>query len=221
MGDDGSFLDTLVVRHKDPQGNIKEISHDDFKSMVGDDDYIALGKRAIEADNKAWSDKARQIGIFNNADFVEIEHGRGNAFFTQQSKRDMNDLVTKMMHRVGKADGGIDLKDYSSVADQHEAGWKAFNKFAQKTDKYVQSAIDNGYKYDDNLTKNENTLEAAKHLGDIAKKKGFEPNPQKSAFENIKDAHQFLGESDKALSKAFMGIGAMLLIAYMTAALRN
>jgi len=221
VGDDGSFLDTLVVRHKDPQGNIKEISHDDFKSMVGDDDYIALGKRAIEADNKAWSDKARQIGIFNNADFVEIEHGRGNAFFTQQSKRDMNDLVTKMMHRVGKADGGIDLKDYSSVADQHEAGWKAFNKFAQKTDKYVQSAIDNGYKYDDNLTKNENTLEAAKHLGDIAKKKGFEPNPQKSAFENIKDAHQFLGESDKALSKAFMGIGAMLLIAYMTAALRN
>jgi hypothetical protein len=221
VGDDSSFLDTLVVRHKDPQGNIKEISHDDFKSMVGDDDYIALGKRAIEADNKAWSDKARQIGIFNNADFVEMEHGRGNAFFTQQSKRDMNDLVTKMMHRVGKADGGIDLKDYSSVADQHEAGWKAFNKFAQKTDKYVQSAIDNGYKYDNNLTKNENTLEAAKHLGDIAKKKGFEPNPQKSAFENIKDAHQFLGESDKALSKAFMGIGAMLLIAYMTAALRN
>jgi len=221
VGDDSSFLDTLVVRHKDSQGNIKEISHDDFKSMVGDDDYIALGKRAIEADNQAWSDKARQIGIFNNADFVEMEHGRGNAFFTQQSKRDMNDLVTKMMHRVGKADGGIDLKDYSSVADQHEAGWKSFNKFAQKTDRYVQSAIDNGYKYDDNLTKNENTLEAAKHLGDIAKKKGFEPSPQKSAFENIKDAHQFLGESDKAMSKAFMGVGAMLLIAYMTAALRN
>jgi hypothetical protein len=221
VGDDSSFLDTLVVRHKDSQGNIKEISHDDFKSMVGDDDYVALGKRAIETDNQAWSDKARQIGIFNNADFVEMEHGRGNAFFTQQSKRDMNDLVTKMMHRVGKPDGGIDLKDYSSVADQHEAGWKAFNKFAQKTDKYVQSAIDSGYRYDDNLTKNENTLEAAKHLGDLAKKKGFEPNPQKSAFENIKDAHQFLGESDKAMSRAFMGIGAMLLIAYMTAALRN
>lgn len=221
VGDDSSFLDTLVVRHKDSQGNIKEISHDDFKSMVGDDDYIALGKRAIEADNQAWSDKARQIGIFNNADFVEMEHGRGNAFFTQQSKRDMNDLVTKMMHRVGKPEGGIDLKDYSSVADQHEAGWKAFNKFAQKTDKYVQSAIDSGYRYDDSLTKNENTIEAAKHLGDLAKKKGFEPNPQKSAFENIKDAHQFLGESDKAMSRAFMGIGAMLLIAYMTAALRN
>lgn len=221
VGDDGSFLDTLVVRHKDQQGNIKEIDHDDFRSMVGEDDYVSLGRRAIEADNEAWSEKARQIGIYNEADFIGLEHGRGNAFFTQQSKRDMNDLVTGMMHRVGKAEGGIDLKDYSSVADQHEAGWKAFGQFAKKTDKYVQSAIDKGYRYDDNLTKSQNTVEAAKHLAGMAKEKGFEPNPKATASQNMRDAHNYLAESDKTLSKAFAGIGAILLIAYITAALRN
>ena len=133
----------------------------------------------------------------------------------------MNDLVTGMMHRVGKAEGGIDLKDYSSVADQHEAGWKAFGQFAKKTDKYVQSAIDKGYRYDDNLTKSQNTVEAAKHLAGMAKEKGFEPNPKATASQNMRDAHNYLAESDKTLSKAFAGIGAILLIAYITAALRN